>query len=112
MSHIKPTTSVWAGEVLLAGPLYCVSASLLRVDAPGLSLFGNPVILIGSLMLALALNASPVFSISVWKANPPEVNLLLALRFKNLAVIAVGGALFAALLSYAFVENFQARDGG
>jgi hypothetical protein len=41
--------------------------------------------------------------------TPSVVTVSMALRLWNLAVICVGGMMLAALLGYAFLENFQVR---
>jgi hypothetical protein len=109
VSSIKPAVAAQLGLILLIGPIYFVSASALRQDAPGLSLLGSPMILLGSLFVAFALNALSILSVSLGSDAPPVLNVSLSLRFWNLTVIATGLLLLGVLFGYAFVENFQAR---
>ena len=108
-SSIKPAIAARLGIILLIVPIYFVIASVLRQNAPGLSLIGNPIVIIGALVLAFALNALPILSINLHTDSPPVLNVSLSLRFWNLAVIVTGSLLLFVLVSYAFVENFQAR---
>jgi hypothetical protein len=107
---IKPTLAARLGIALLVIPIYFISASALRQNAPGLSLLGNPVILLGLLFVVFALNALPILSVDFRRERPPVLNVSLSLRGWNLAVICTSVLLLGALLSYAFVENFQARS--
>ena len=108
-SAIKPATAVRVGLVLLIVPVYFVITSALRLNAPGLSLIGSPIIVVGALLLTFALNALPILSINLRRDAPSVLSVSLSLRFWNLAVIVVGSVLLLILLGYAFVENFQAR---
>jgi hypothetical protein len=111
VSSIKPAVAARWGLTLLIVPIYFISASALRQDAPGLSLLGNPMIVLGSLLLAFTLNALPILSINLRSDAPPVLSVSLSLRFWNLTVIVTGLLLLGVLLGYAFVENFQARLG-
>jgi hypothetical protein len=111
-SAIKPATAVRVGLVLLIVPVYFVIASALRLNAPGLSLIGSPIIIVGALLLAFALNALPILSFNLRSDTPSVLNVSLSLRFWNLAVIVADSLLLLILLCYAFVENFQARPIG
>ena len=108
-SAISPATAARLGLVLLIVPFYFVIASALRLNAPGLSLIGSPIIVIGALLLAFAVSALPILSINLRSDTPSVLNVSLSLRFWNLAVIVAGLLLLLVLLGYAFVENFQAR---
>src|SRR3979490_501366 len=57
VSSLKPNASAAVGATLLALPSYFIVASALRQNAPGLSFLGSPVVLLGSLLIAFALNA-------------------------------------------------------
>ena len=107
VSSIKPGVAAQLGLTLLIAPIYFISASALRQDAPGLSLLGSPVVLLGSLLVAFTLNALPILSISVRSDAPPVLSVSLSLRFWNLTVIVTGLLLLGVLLGYAFVENFR-----
>jgi len=111
VSSIKPAVAAQWGLTLLIVPVYFISASALRQDAPGLSLLGNPMILLGSLLLAFTLNALPILSVNLRNDAPPVLSVSLSLRFWNLTVIVTGLLLLGVLLGYTFVENFQARLG-
>jgi hypothetical protein len=111
VSSIKPAVAARLGLTLLVVPIYFIIASALRQDAPGLSLLGSPIILLGSLLVAFALNALSILSVNFDSDAPPVLNVSLSLRFWNLTVIITGLLLLGVLLSYAFVENFQARIG-
>lgn len=109
VSSIKPTVAAQLGLTLLIVPIYFISASALRQDAPGLSWLGSPVILLGSLFVAFTLNALPILAVNLRSDAPPVLTVSLSLRFWNLTVIVTGLLLLVVLLGYAFVENFQAR---
>jgi hypothetical protein len=111
VSSIKPAVAAQLGLILLIVPIYFISASTLRQDAPGLSLLGSPMILLGSLLVAFTLNALPILSINLRSETPSVLSVSLSLRFWNLTVIVAVLLLLGMLLGYAFVENFQARLG-
>ena len=111
VSSIKPNLSSRVGLILLIIPAYFVGASVLRLNAPGLSLMGSPIILLGALFAAFALNVLSILSVNLRSERPPVLNATLSFRFWNLAVIVSGLLLLAVLLGYSFVENFQARPG-
>src|SRR5882762_1180271 len=104
---IKPAVAAQLGLTLLIVPIYFISASALRQDAPGLSLLGSPLILFGSMLVASALNALPILSVNLRSDTPPVLSVSLSLRFWNLTVIVTGLLLLGVLLGYAFVENFR-----
>jgi hypothetical protein len=113
MSSLKPNVSAAVGAVLLAVPSYFIGASALRQDAPGLSFLGIPVVLLGTLLIAFALNALSILSITLRSDTvPPQVGVTLSLRFSNLVVAGIALALLGTLLGYAFLENFQPRPVG
>ena len=109
---IQPSVAARLGLLLLIVPIYFISASALRQNAPGLSLLGSPVILLGVLFAAFALNALPILSVDLRSDTPPVLNVSLSLRTWNLVVIGTSLLLLGVLLGYAFVENFQARPVG
>ena len=109
----KPNTAARVGFVLLAVPTYFVAASLLRRQAPGLSFFGSPIILLGTLFFAFVLNSLAIVSVELRTGDVASVlNVGLSLRIWNLVVIGLALLLLGALLSYAFIENFQPRFVG
>ncbi len=110
VSSLKPNVSAAIGAILLAGPSYFVAASALRQNAPGLSILGGPVVLLGALFFAFALNALSILSVTLRSDTaPPVLSVSLCLRFTNLAVLGIALLLLGTVLSYAFVENFQLR---
>ena len=111
VSSIKPAVAARLGLTLLIVPIYFISASALRQNAPGLSSLGSPMILLGALLVAFTLNALSILSVNLRSDAPPVLSVSLSLRFWNLTVIVTGLLLLGALLGYAFVENFQARPG-
>ncbi|CAN5797150.1 hypothetical protein BH20ACT12_BH20ACT12_18640 [soil metagenome] len=113
------------GFVLLLAPLYFVSASLLKYGLgvgflfdpleAVLSVAGrrevfnliSPVVFLGGLCLALALNVYAATWIDVSREDGTIVSSVrLGLRLSNLAVAVVSILLLATLLGYAFLENF------
>ena len=82
-STIKPAVAARLGITLLILPIHFISASALRLNAPGLSLLAKPIILLGALLVALL------------ESDRIATDLLL----------------LCVMLGYAFVENFQARPG-
>ena len=108
---IKPAVAARLGMTLLFIPIYFMGASALRQDAPGLTLLGSPMILLGALLVAFILNALSILSIVFHSDTPAVLSISLTLRFWNLTVIVIGLLLLGVLLGYAFVENFQVRPG-
>jgi hypothetical protein len=112
----------WAGLALLSAPLFFVAASLLKYELGIGSLFDplevflsdpqrlrifnlvSPVVFLGGLSLALALNAYAVLQLNVGREDGAVVGTVrLEARFWNIAVMAVS------LLGYFFAENFVYR---
>ena len=107
VSLIKPSVAARLGVILLIVPIYFITASALRQDAPRLSLLGSPMILLGALLVAFALNALSILSVNLRSDVPPVLSVSLSLRFWNLTVIVTGLLLLGVLLGYVFVENFR-----
>jgi len=97
------------GFVLLLIPTYFVAMSTLRYDAPGLQFFGSPILILGTLAIAFAVNARSVLSVMVEPVKKPVLNIALSLRMWNVAEIILALLLLSALLTYGFVENFEPR---
>jgi hypothetical protein len=112
VSSVKPNFAAGVGLILLAVPSYFVVASALRQNAPGLSLLGSPMILLGALFIAFSVNSLSILSVNLRNDTPSVLSVSLSLRFWNLAVIGTALVLLGVLLGYAFVENFQARPVG
>jgi hypothetical protein len=102
--------SAVAGFVLLLPALILVSAGLLELEVP--SAVVHPVLVMGGLFVALALNALSVFRIRFGREGENVVGTI-SLRVDgaamNLAALALGCLLLAAITAYLFVENFQPR---
>jgi hypothetical protein len=118
----------WAGLALLSAPLFFVAASLLKYELGIGSLFDplevflsdpqrlrifnlvSPVVFLGGLSLALALNAYAVLQLNVGREDGAVVGTVrLEARFWNIAVMAVRLLLLVTLLGYFFAENFVYR---
>jgi len=117
-----------AGLVLLSAPLFFVAASLLKYELgigflfdplvaylsdPGRQHVFNlisPVVFLGGLSLALALNACAVVRLNVGREEGAIVGTVrLEVRFWNIAVAALSLVLLVTLVGYIFVENFVYR---
>jgi hypothetical protein len=116
------------GFALLLAPLYFVSASLLKYglgigflfdplqallsDPQRLHVFNivSPIIFLGGLGLAVALNAYAVLQPNIGREDGAVV-CTVRLRIKpfNMVVIVVSCALLVTLVGYAFLENFAYR---
>jgi hypothetical protein len=101
--------SAVVGIFLLVVPSYFVAMSALRYDAPGLRLFGSPILILGTLAIALAVNARSILSVKLEPEKPPVLKIALSLRIWNLAEILLALLLLGALFAYAFLENFEPR---
>ena len=97
------------GVLLLMVPTYFVTTSALRYDAPGLQFFNSPVLILGTLATAFAINARSILSLKLEREKPPVLKIALSLRIWNLVEIMIALLLLGALLTYAFVENFEQR---
>ena len=116
------------GLALLAAPLYFVAASLLKyelgigfpfdplealVSEPGRRYVFDlisPVVFLGGLCLALALNAYAVLRLHVGREDRAIVGTVrVEVRLWNVAVAAVSLLLLATLVGYFFAENFVYR---
>jgi hypothetical protein len=65
VSSIKHAFAARLGLTLLIIPIHFIGASALRQNAPGLSLLGSPMILLGALIVAFALNALSILSVGL-----------------------------------------------
>jgi hypothetical protein len=107
----RPSNNLTAimGVFLLMVPAYFVTMSALRYDAPGLQFFNSPILILGTLATAFALNARSILSLKLEREKPPVLRIALSLRIWNLVEILIALFLLGALLTYAFVENFGPR---
>jgi len=101
--------SAVVGVLLLVVPTYFVAMSVLRYDAPGLHFFDSPILILGTLAIAFAVNARSILSVKLEPEKPPVLKIVLSLRIWNLAEILLALLLLGALFAYAFVENFEPR---
>ncbi len=116
------------GFLLLLAPLYFVSASLLKYGLgigflfdpleAFLSVAGrrvvfnvvSPLVFLGGLCLALALNTYAVARLNVRREEGSIVSTIrLRLRLSNIAVAVVSFLLLTTLLGYVVLENFTYR---
>ncbi len=116
------------GFVLLLAPLYFVSASLLKYGLGVGLLFDpleaflsiserreifnlvSPVVFLGGLGLAMALNGYAVLRPSVVREDDAVVcTVRIRMKFWNTAVVAASSVLLFTLVSYVFLENFAYR---
>jgi len=118
-----------AGFALLLAPLFFVVASLLKYglgvgllfdplesaflsDPERLRVFNvvSPVVFLGGLCLALALNAFALLRLGVGREGSAVVGTVrLETKWVNVAVIAVSFLLLTTLVGYVFLENFAHR---
>jgi len=101
--------SAVVGVLLLVVPTYFVAMSALRYDAPGLHFFDSPILILGTLAIAFAVNARTILSVKFEPEKPPVLKIALSLRIWNLAEILLALLLLGVLFAYAFVENFEPR---
>ena len=120
--------SAGVGFALLLAPLFFVAASLLEyglgigflfdpleyfLSEPGRRYVFNlisPVVFLGGLGLAMAVNLYAVVRLSFGREDGAVLSTVrLEVRFANLAVILVSFALLVTLVGYVFLENFAYR---
>ena len=118
----------WVGLALLLAPLFFVAASLLKYELGVGFLFDplealladprrqhvfnlvSPVVFLGGLVLALALNAYAVVRLHVGREDGVIVGTVrLETRFWNIAVAGVSLLLLVTLVGYFFAENLVYR---
>lgn len=117
-----------AGFVLILAPLYFVSASLLKyglgvgflfdplkffLSEPGRRYVFNlisPVVFLGGLVTALALNGYSIVRFGVGREDDAIVGTArLEMKLANVAVAVVSILLLGTLVGYVFLENFAYR---
>ncbi|OLB82603.1 MAG: hypothetical protein AUI12_18775 [Acidobacteria bacterium 13_2_20CM_2_57_6] len=108
-SRSSNNVSAVVGVLLLMIPTYFVTMSALRYDASGLQFFNSPILILGTLAIAFALNARSILSLKLEREKPPVLKIALSLRVWNLVEILIALFLLGALLTYALVENFEPR---
>ncbi len=85
-----PNVSALLGLILLALLVYFVSAPLLKHNARDLGALTHPVILLGALFAALALNSLSVMSLAVKGDGTPVLSISVSLRLWTIAVMGLG----------------------
>ena len=107
-----------AAVLVVSGLLYSLSGSEAIARALDATLFNghgffyrvvlHPVTVLGGLAVALALNLIPLLRLDVDRAGQTaRATVALRLRRTHLAIAAAGLGLLAAILAYAFTENFD-----
>src|SRR3974390_2123002 len=106
MSMKNVNRSVVIGLVLLLPAAVLVFLGVSGFDVP--PVFDNPVVVIGGLLAALCINFGSVLRLHAEREDGhiAAVTVRVGAKLLNLAVAAFCGLLLAALLGYAFVENF------
>jgi hypothetical protein len=98
------------GFALLLPAVVLVSSGLLGLEPAGALV--HPVLVMGGLLLALALNAVLLFRIRLGQEEGALVGSL-SLRLRgtrlNLTALSLGCLLLATITAYLLVENFQPR---
>lgn len=70
----------------------------------------SPVVFLGGLVLALAMNAYAVLRFSVGREGDAVVSTIrLEMKLVNMAVVAVSFSLLVTLVGYVFLENLTLR---
>src|SRR5439155_26554830 len=95
--------------LMLMVPTFFVTMSDLRYDAPSLRIFNNTIQIMRTLTSPFAVNARSILSVKLEREKPPVLQIALSLRIWNLVEITLVLLLLGALLTYAFVENFEPR---
>lgn len=98
------------GFVLLLPALVLVSSGVLALERPDALV--HPMLVMGGLLLAFALNALPVFRVRFGHeegALVSTVSLRLRGTVLNLTALSLSCLLLATITVYLLVENFQPR---
>ena len=125
---VRGYTMAGIGFILLVAPLYFVSASLLKYGMGIGLLFDpleaflsvaqrrdvfnlvSPIVFLGGLGLALALNIYAVLRLNISREDGMIVSTVrLRMKLFNITVVAISSLLLVTLLGYAFLENFTHR---
>lgn len=106
------TRTAVLGLLLVLPALILVSTGLLdlQVELPGTLI--HPVLVMGSILVAFAVNAFPLFRVRPGVDGDALVGTM-SLRLRgtslNLAAVGLSTLLLAVIVVYLFVENFQPR---
>jgi hypothetical protein len=107
---MKSKQSATFGLVLTLPAALLVTSGLLRFGVPNLLI--SPVLVLGGLLAALALNLIPLLGLSLNREQGGRiaaVTMKIAGKGINWAIVAFCGVLMAVIAGYLFVENFQPR---
>ena len=96
------------GALLLMIPIAFVVGALTG-HTPTWGFLQNPVVLLGSLGVAVLGNLWSLVHAEVLKGKPPILRIDIAGNPLSIIVLAVAGLLGTLLIGYAFVENFARR---
>ena len=96
------------GAILLIIPVAFVVGGLTG-QPPAWGFLKNPVVLLGSLGVALLGNLWSLVRLQLIKGKPSMLRIEIAGKTSAIVVAVVAGLLGAMLFGYAFVENFTRR---
>jgi len=110
MSHRRGSSFGWPlwGALLLIIPTVFVVGALIG-HTPRLGLLQNPIVVLGSLVVAALGNLWSVLHIEVLQGKPSILRIEIAGKAFSLIVLAIASSLAMLLVGYAFVENFTPR---
>ena len=99
-----------AGYLLLLPAFVLVSTGLLDLERPDALV--HPILVMGGVCSALAINALPVLRFN-FATDGDSLSAAISLRVRgrgmNLTALMMSGLLLATITAYLFVENFQPR---
>jgi hypothetical protein len=98
------------GLVLLLPASILISSGVFGFNVPRVLI--HPVAVMGGLLGALVVNLLAVLRVQAEREQNggiAAVTVRIGTKAVNLAVVAIGALLLAAILGYAFVENFRPR---
>jgi hypothetical protein len=116
-ASVPPARAALFGVVLSSPAALFLGANLLnelgvggvyRLLEPALGFLGSPVLLLGGLATAVALNLLAVARLDVASAGRRfTCTLAIDRHHANLALLAAAGLMLATVLAYGLVENFR-----
>ena len=110
MAHCTRLNDRWPlwGSILLIIPTAFVIGAL-SGHTPSWGWLQSPVVILGSLGLAVLGNLWSLIHVEVLKGKPPILRIDIAGNALSIIVVTIAGLLSAILFGYAFVENFTRR---